>query len=49
VAWYDESDEEWRQTFKSAPLPSFNTLQEIVPDEFYWLFVTDSAVLQMVN
>jgi photosystem II stability/assembly factor-like uncharacterized protein len=37
----------WLQTFKDAPLPSFNTLPGVEAGLTYWIFVTDSAVLTM--
>jgi hypothetical protein len=43
IARFEEG--EWRQTFRAAPLPSFNTLTELVSRETYWLFVTEEAVL----
>jgi hypothetical protein len=36
----------WLTTFKSAPLPSFNTLANIRNGDDYWLFATDSAELE---
>jgi hypothetical protein len=47
VAHYDEDDEAWRQTFKAAPLPSFNTLAVIEQGRLYWLFVMESAFLTL--
>jgi hypothetical protein len=35
----------WFQTFKSAPLPSFNTLLELDNGLLYWLFVIGEATL----
>jgi CSLREA domain-containing protein len=45
VAHYDDAEDEWQQTFRVAPLPSFNTLLFVNQGAVYWLFVTDSALL----
>jgi hypothetical protein len=48
IARYDAVEGAWLQTFRMAPLPSFNTLNSVVPGQTAWLFVTDSAVLAPV-
>jgi hypothetical protein len=37
IARFDGTN--WQQTFKAAPLPSFNTLTEVVYPSSYWIFV----------
>jgi CSLREA domain-containing protein len=49
IARYDTDEDEWDQTFKNAPLPSFNTLQAVEQGEEYWLFVASDAVLTPVK
>jgi predicted outer membrane repeat protein len=45
VAFYDEGDEEWLQTFRQAPLPSLNTLTALEEGNEYWIFVNSSTQL----
>jgi CSLREA domain-containing protein len=42
IAHYDGG---WLQSFAHAPLPEFNTLQEAVPGEAYWLFMEAEGTL----
>lgn len=46
VAYYD--GEEWLQRFEDPPLPSFNTLDEIIPGWAIWLFVPLDGQLVIV-
>jgi plastocyanin len=46
VAYFDGNA--WLQTFADPPLPSFNTLDEIVPGWDIWLFVPADAQLTIV-
>jgi hypothetical protein len=45
VALYGGAEAGWSQTFATAPLPSFNTLSELLPGGAYWLFVLEEAEL----
>jgi hypothetical protein len=45
VAWYSESTG-WLATYREVPLGSLNTLQELLPGEDYWLFVSSEATLE---
>jgi hypothetical protein len=45
VAHYDPVADEWLQTFRQAPLPSFNTLEGLRQGQDYWIFVTGDALL----
>jgi hypothetical protein len=42
-------DGAWRQAFRAAPLPAFNTLSEVEPGGDYWLFVSREAALSFLQ
>jgi hypothetical protein len=49
VAHYDPVTDEWLQTFRQAPLPSFNTLTGLQQGQDYWIFVTGDALLTFAD